>query len=187
MKNNYIGFGVIVLLVIVTFFIFREPSQESIQLEELQQQMDYLINENGRLEDALTESSALVNELQKENKEQADVIADLNDTPLMIDYRVFSDAIETVESYKQAEDFEEAMKYFSSNVGMAQFEEEHNVIVFNDNLIDWRPNAIEELREFTIADDQLILTYSADRGIRHWYGFVMVKEDEWKIDEIKLQ
>ncbi|UCZ51607.1 hypothetical protein LGQ02_12090 [Bacillus shivajii] len=188
MKSNYISFGIIILLIILTLFIFRDPGEEAIKLEELQQKNERLIKKNTSLEDELSEADMIIEGLQKENEElleKKSVLQQDIDAVQRVDYQDFTDAVNTVELLKQTAIHDEAKELFTTEAGVMEYEGELFVLVDRE-WINWSESPVLELIEFSIEKDKILLTYNTIRDIRHRYGFVMVSEEEWKIEEIKL-
>ena len=191
MKRNYISFGIIILLIFATLIVFREPNVEAVKLDKIHEENEKLTNEISHLEEILEESDYKVEELKKEKEQLAERLFQLEEgveSLKGVKYQDLNGAIETVESYKNAKTIEEAMEslpkvnYFLLSDGDCPC-----TFTFGTHVLDWIPNGVLDLREFTIEKDNILLTYNTSEEIRRDYEFVIVKEDEWVIKEIKLR
>lgn len=194
MKRNYISFGIIILLIAVTLIAFREPDAEAVELNNLENENENLLTEISHLEESIEASDNKVEELKSEKQQLTEVLSQLEGEVEALKeskHYDFTKAIETVESYKQAETFEEASESMYHTVGNYTKNREGDCpcgfVFFPDNrMFDWFPDLVLDLKEYTIKKDSLLLTYNASEKVNEVYEFVMVKEDEWKIKEINI-
>ncbi|WP_088034452.1 hypothetical protein [Evansella clarkii] len=191
MKRNYISFGIIILLIAVTLIAFREPDAEAVELNNLENENENLLTEISHLEESIEASDNKVEELKSEKQQLTEVLSQLEGEVEALKeskHYDFTKAIETVESYKQAETFEEASESILHPVQVIRKNAEDCpcAFVFGPQKFDWIPDLVLDLKEYTIKKDSLLLSYNASEKVNEVYEFVMVKEDEWKIKEINI-
>lgn len=113
-----------------------------------------------------------------------------------IEYQEFTAAINTIESYKASQSFQEASKFIAFKEGGGHITMDTGncpcEFGFNGKGFEWVPNAVLDLKEFRIEKDKVYITYNTLEEIKNNYQFVMTKSigrydsvKKWRIEEIK--
>lgn len=202
MRKNYKTYTLLLLLVLATITIL-DNLKISDFAKGMQENNDKLVDKVTSLEKELGISSNTSDELEKENKLLVENLSQLEEKvdalTSTVEYQDFIDATSTIESYKATETFKETWEFISLNIGSG-FSAMDNAgncpcgFIFNRNHIEWVPNAVLTLREFSIEKEKILLTYNTVVDIKHNYQFVMTKSaarndkvERWRIEEIKLK
>ncbi len=201
MKRNGKNYAIVILLVIITLGVV-DNIRYSNMVEELESEKEKLSNEIVSLEKKLEDSADNAEKVENENNRLVESVAQLEelvDSLKTVDYQEFMEAMGTVEAYKAAEGFEEAREAMSTNVSIYMTESEGPCspcgwgFGFNRHHMDWKPNTFQELREFTIEREKILLTYNTIDELKHDYQFVVSKgegwdsREGWKIQDVKLK
>jgi len=192
LKKDLKTSALVLLIVVIALGVF-DNLKISDEVEELQEEKQKLSKQIASLEKELENSSKISDELETANKRLVENLIQLKeevDSLKSVDYQEFIEAISTVESYKAAETLEEARQFMSKWVGSYRLDQASTCPcgwIFNGGGIEWIRNAVVELSEFTIEKEKILLTYNTIEEIERNYQFVMMKEEGWKIEEIKLK
>lgn len=107
-------------------------------------------------------------------------------------------AIDVVETYKAAGDFEEVFELIAVDnfTGFGTIDQEGNCpcsINFKYSNLDWKPGVVMNLSEFSIEKGKILLTYFTVENLESNYQFVLTRSDgfydmteKWRIEEIRL-
>ncbi|MBE4909094.1 hypothetical protein IMZ08_13575 [Bacillus luteolus] len=203
MKKNLKTYGLIILVVFSTLAII-DNLRISDAADKLQVDNEKLVKQVTSIEKELENSSLTSNELLKENKELVMEVAkleeDVEGLKTSLDYQGFKEATGIVEAYKVANTIKEASNLVSLNIGggYSTIDREGNCpchLFFGKygKSIEWIPNVVLDLKEFSLDKDKVLLTYRTVEAIKGDYQFIVSKstlnreqEERWMIDEITL-
>lgn len=193
-KRDFILTAFIILAVVTAISVIRE--QEAIDARVgLREDNNKLVEQVSDFEKEFEKSSNTSKELEEENTRYAEQISSLKEEvealKSAIVYQDFLDAKDTIEGYKEAETFEAASLFMAGGVGKGMVNREGTCpCLFSFSAtksIVWKSNAVLGLREFSMEDEKLLLTYNTVEEVEDDYQFVMTKEEGWKIKEITLK
>jgi hypothetical protein len=212
LKRGFKTYAFIILLVLGTIFVL-DYFDISRLVNNLQNDKNSLIEKASRLEKQNQKSSTEKEQLQNENKQLVEQISQLEEEvkelKSFIQYQDFNDAISTVNSYKAAKTFFQAINYIAfdgTTVTYSYLDFEGNCpCFFNfDGLgFEWKPNVVGNLSEFRTKKGKIILIFNSVQNEHTTYQFVMTKaaglkenksspigfdldkEEKWRILEIK--
>ncbi|MBN8204206.1 hypothetical protein [Bacillus sp. NTK034] len=194
MKKNYKTYAFAVLLIIAILAIM-DGVNNSNAAEELRKEKDRLAEKAASFEKEYENNAKMLDEARKETAELEKEIESLSSA---IEYKEFSAAIKTIESYKALQSFEEANAFMARIDGSGYYTGErsgkcHCGFIFNGEGFEWIPNSVLDLKEFRIEKDKISLTYQTVEEVKQDYQFVMVKapgqydrEEKWRVEEITL-
>lgn len=174
--------SVLLFLLLITALAVFDTQRASKRSEETNIQNQKLVEQISDLEKKLEHSNNISDELEKKNKRLLEDTAKLEDEIKLresIDFQAFMDAINTIESYKMADTFNEARKYISYKVGISTKDRQGTCPCkwgFESGLTEWNPHIVMNLRTFTAKKEEIILTYST-KDEKHDYQFVLLKEE----------
>lgn len=192
-KRDFILTAFLILAVITAISVIREQQAMDV-IASLQEENDKFVEQMSRFEKEFEKSSNNSKELEKENTRYAERISSLNEEVEVLKravvYQDFLDAKETVEAYKEAKTFKAASMFMARGVGKVMVDREGSCpCLFDFNALKsivWKSNAVLWLKEFSMEDDKILLTYNTVEEVEDDYQFVMTKEEGWKIKEIIL-
>ncbi|RXJ04537.1 hypothetical protein DS745_03905 [Anaerobacillus alkaliphilus] len=213
-KNPFKTYGLI-FLVIITAIAILDSFRISNNADELKQENIKLVEKVTNLESVLNnKSDALVNieevlvEVEGENKELIDHVFHLEKeidlSKSYFDYSEFNDAINTIELFKKVEEFAEVKNFFLTGTSTGNFGLSFSALdregtcpcrigFSSGKSIEWIPNSILNLIQFSVQKDKLILIYETSEDIEENFQFVMAKgtawddlTEKWRIEEIKM-
>ncbi|MBS4221779.1 hypothetical protein [Lederbergia citrea] len=201
MKKDIVT-GLFVFLIAITIFsVMRESDVKSVATN-LQDDNDSLMKQIANFEQELVEKTTKIEELSEENQLLIeDLSASEKEVTLLktsTEYQAFLNAINSIESYKTSKTFKEASEFISNGQGFATMDREGTCPCSFDfkgtpSLFEWIPNAVQELKEFRIEGEKILLTYTTNEDIGHNYLFVMTKaigvftqDKKWRIEAIQL-
>ncbi|MCM3393228.1 hypothetical protein [Cytobacillus oceanisediminis] len=202
MRRSYKIYAFVVLLIIAVLAVFDSINSSNVA-EDVRNEKDKLVSEVTRLKKENENRSNLFNELREEKEVLEENLShieeEVDSLRAAIEYKEFTAAINTIESYKASQSFQEATKFMAIKDGQGYFttDEAGNCpcgFGFNGKVFEWIPNAVLELKEFRIEKDKVYLTYNTVEDIKNNYQFVMIKAigrydsvKKWRIEDIKLE
>ncbi|UCZ53502.1 bZIP transcription factor [Bacillus shivajii] len=167
MNKNVISFAVVALIVVSVLFVFNDPNEQAADSVD-EGKLEKLTEENERLKDEVAQL-----------KEEASSIK-----PMV--YQDFLDAKKTVELFAEIDELEVAKSLLTDNITIIEQSSSFSINVNKENgsttMREWIPTSDLELISISKMEDQIILFYNADWGD---LVFTLVKEDGWKIKDIK--
>jgi regulator of replication initiation timing len=205
LKKNIKTYAIVILFVFSALAIF-DNLRISDLADKLVEDNDKLVEQAASFEKELVNSSTISEELKKEKEILMEEIVQLEEEvqglKTSVAYEDFKEAIETVEAYKSISKIEETISLFLFKVGRsyATIDREGNCpcyISFGTGYrqsIEWKPNVVLDLKEFSLDKDKILLTYHTVEDVQDDYQIVMTKGisfpngiEKWLIDEIKLK
>ncbi|MBE4910085.1 hypothetical protein IMZ08_18780 [Bacillus luteolus] len=198
MKKEYVYPALIFLLAITIISVMRAQEIKD-DFRQLQVANEKFVEQVSTLEMEIEKHSSSSEKLEKENNRLTEEISKLeeeNETiKTSVNYQDFHEAVSTVESYKVAKTFEEAREYllFANGLGYTKSDDGCPCeISFNGRGFKWFPNAVQELKEFSIEGDKIYLTYNTSEDIKRNYKFILAKGEyldqlgKWRIKLITI-
>lgn len=201
-KKNYVT-SVLIILLVITVIALLDNARTADSASRLAGDKKRLEEKVARMEKEIEELSGLAEDLKNENDTLAGNLSTLEDEMAVaqsaVSYQDFLDAIEVVEAYKAAGNFEEAMGLimFQNFISFLTFDSDGNCpcsIAFKYRTHDWNPGVVLDLSEFNIEKGKIVLTYHTAEDLKDNYQFVMSKgeglydmTEKWRIQEIRLK
>ncbi|WP_246943523.1 coiled-coil domain-containing protein [Bacillus pinisoli] len=200
MKKNVKTYSLVVLVTIM-FLAIIDSINTSNSAADIQNENERLQHEVNDLQIELEVSSNEVITIRDEqnqlNEDLSTLQEEINSLLSPVVYQDFMDAVGTVESYKKETSFLKVNQYFTLSTLFPTADKEGNCPCYLSFAtyggIEWQPNAVLDLKEFSVQKERILLTYETAQPISHHYQFVLVestgiKEESaprWRIEEIK--
>ncbi|UQX57111.1 hypothetical protein M5V91_28610 (plasmid) [Cytobacillus pseudoceanisediminis] len=201
MIRRYKAYFFVILLIIAALAIFDSINSSNVA-EDVRKEKDKLASKVTRLEKENENRSNLFVEVREEKEDLEENLSQMEEEVESLrsafEYQEFTAAIDTIESYKASQSFQEATKFMAFKAGQGYFttDKAGNCpcgFGFNGKGFEWIPNAVLDLKEFRIEKDKVYLTYNTVEDIKNNYQFVMTKAigrydsvKKWRIEDIKL-
>ncbi|EFV74315.1 hypothetical protein HMPREF1013_05454 [Bacillus sp. 2_A_57_CT2] len=202
MIRRYKAYFFVILLITAALAIFDSINSSNVT-EDVRKEKDKLASKVTRLEKENENRSNLFVEVREEKEELEENLSQMEEEVeslrSAIEYQEFTAAINSIESYKASQSFQEATKFMAFKDGQGYFttDKAGNCpcgFGFNGKGFEWIPNAVLDLKEFRIEKDKVYLTYNTAEDIKTNYQFVMTKAigkydsvKKWIIEDIKLE
>ncbi|MGA5690652.1 hypothetical protein [Cytobacillus pseudoceanisediminis] len=202
MIRRYKAYFFVILLITAALAIFDSINSSNVT-EDVRKEKDKLASKVTRLEKENENRSNLFVEVREEKEELEENLSQMEEEVeslrSAIEYQEFTAAINSIESYKASQSFQEATKFMAFKDGQGYFttDKAGNCpcgFGFNGKGFEWIPNAVLDLKEFRIEKDKVYLTYNTAEDIKTNYQFVMTKAigkydsvKKWMIEDIKLE
>ncbi|MHC0039385.1 hypothetical protein [Pseudoneobacillus sp. C159] len=192
MKKQLLIAAFVILSMISITAIMKENEQFD-TLKELKEENEHLLKKVSKLESDLRDHTSTIGSLENRNRKLEEEVDTLKSN---VSYQDFLKAKNTVESYKLAKTFNDAMQYFArvNGTGITTLDLEGNCpCYFGD--YNWKPHVVTELKELRVQKGKILLTYSTKN--QQDYQFIMTEamgwnnvervKEEWRIEAIKPQ
>ncbi|RSD28417.1 hypothetical protein [Mesobacillus subterraneus] len=183
LKKEFLTWAIVLLLVIAGIAIF-DNLRTSRLAAELQADRDGAAEKVSSLQVELENTLSEADELREEQKRLEEVVGDLEQKNSAmkspVRYQDFKEAISAVEKYKSVDTFEDAIKFIAlvNFTGFSTLDSEGTCpcsFSFVNRSIEWKPNVITDLKEFTLEEGKIALTYQTTAKLRHDYQLIMTK------------
>lgn len=203
-KKNAKTYAIIILSILSALAIFDNLRISDVA-EKLEIDNEKLVRELTSLEKNRENSAKTSDELLKNNEELVGEIAkleeDIEGLKTSVAYQDFKEAMDTVEAFKAANTIIETRDLiaFNNGSGFITRDREGNCPCYMSfrmygDSVEWKPNTILSLKEFSLDNDKVLLTYHTAEEFEDDYQFIILKstlnreqEERWMIDEIKLK
>lgn len=199
MRRSYKIYAFVVLLIIAVLAVFDSINSSNVA-EDVRNEKDKLVSEVTRLKKEIENRSNLFNEVREEKEVLEENLSQMGEEVealrSAIEYKEFTAAINTIESYKATQSFEEANEFIALKDGVGSYTIEGNCpcgFFLSEKGFEWIPNSVLEIKEFRIEKDKVYLTYNTVEDVKNNYQFVLSKAvgrnemvEKWRIEDIKL-
>jgi len=199
MRRSYTIYAFVVLLIIAVLAII-DGLNNSNAAENLRKEKNELVEKVAKLKKDYENSANLLDDVKKDKKQLEENLSQIEEEVKAfrssIEYKEFTAAINTIESYKATQSFEEANDFIALKDGVGSYTTEGNCpcgFFLSEKGFEWIPNVVLDIKEFRIEKDKVYLTYNTVGDVNNNYQFVLTKEvgrnemvEKWRIEDIKL-
>jgi hypothetical protein len=192
----------LIILVVITVIALLDNARTADSAAKLEANQERLEKKVVSLEKEIEKRSMVEAELKSESDTLAVNLANLEEemasSQSTVRYQDFLDAIDVVETYKAAEDFEEVFELIGVDkfTSFGFFDQDYNCpcnINFKYSNLDWKPRVVMNLSEFSIEKGKILLTYLTIENLESNYQFVLTRggdfydmTEKWRIEDIRL-
>lgn len=192
----------LIILLVITAIALMDNARTADSAAKLEEDKSRLEKKVARLEEDIEKRSKMTEDLKNENDTLAVNLSNLEEevaaSQSSVRYQDFLDAIDVVETYKAAGDFEEVFELIGVDnfTSFGFFDQDYNCpcnIRFKYSNLDWKPGVVMNLSEFSIEKGKILLTYLTVENQESNYQFVLTRSggyddmaEKWRIEEIRL-
>lgn len=192
----------LIILVVITAIALLDNARTADSAAKLEADKNRLEMKVISLEKEIERQSRMTDDLKYENDTLAENLSNLEDelaaAESTVQYEDFMAAIDVVETYKAAGDFEEVIELIAVDnfTSISTLDKEGNCpcsIFFKYSSLDWSPGVVMNLSEFSIEKGKILLTYLTVENLDSNYQFVLTRSDgfydmteKWRIEDIRL-
>lgn len=192
----------LVILLLITAIALLDNARTAEFAANLEDDKNRLEKKVISLEKEIERQSRMTDDLKYENDALAVNLSTLEEevaaAQSSVQYQDFMDAIDVVETYKAAGEFQEVIELIAVDnfTSIGTIDQEDNCpcsINFKYSNLDWSPNVVLNLSEFNLEKGKIILTYLTVEDLENNYQFVLTRgvgfydsTEKWRIEEIRL-